>query len=430
MKKKLLATTFLLLLTSLIAKTVSFTTRIIIARTLDDTAMNLYSLAMPTLLFLLTISYFGIPSALTKLISSNKENKHYLSASIIISLVNNILLVIFTILFIPIYAKYILKQEVLIPVLYSIVPILLPVAISGLFKGYLIGKYKIIISQSAQVFEEICRLLFFVLFANNYTSSPITLASFAIFSLCIGEIASCLYLGIYIMFHKNASISKVFSFKIPIAAYQEVFKISVPMTSSKLIGSFTLFLEPIIMLSVVAFTNHNQMIDTYTSINAYILPLLTLPSFSTIAISNWVLTSFSNAYSLKDKTKCRQIFCYSNLFALFVGSIVGIALFLFPYEIANLLYKKDSFAPLLKITALPFIIYAAQPILGSILYAANRSKNALFDTFCGCTIRLSIIFIFSPIIGDLAIVLALLASMITTTLLHFINVCFIFHNYK
>ena len=428
MKKKIFATTFLILLTSLIAKIISFVTRIIIARTLDTTAMNYYSLAMPSLLFLLTISYFGIPSALTKLISSNKENKHYLSASIIISLVNNILLIIFTILFIPLYAKYILKQEILIPILYAIVPILLPVALSGLLKGYLIGKYKIVVSQFAQVFEEICRLTFFVIFAHNFISSPIMLASFAVFSMCIGEIGSCLYLSFYIIFHKTTKFSHALSFKIPFVAYQEVFKISIPMTSSKLIGSFTMFLEPIIMLSVISLTSHNAMIQTYTSINAYILPLITIPSFATVAISNWVLTSFSNAFSLKNMKKCQQIFLYSTIFALAVGFSVGIVLFIFPNEIAMLLYKKDSFAPMLKLTALPFILYATQPILGSILYAANKHKNALFDTVCGCILRLLIIFFLSPIVGDLAIVLALVISMLTTTLLHFLNCCMIFHD--
>ena len=59
MKKTLLRSTFLLLLVSVIAKILSFLVRILLARTLSESAMNYYTLASPTMVIMIYLSANG-----------------------------------------------------------------------------------------------------------------------------------------------------------------------------------------------------------------------------------------------------------------------------------------------------------------------------------------------------------------------------------
>ncbi len=67
-----------------------------------------------------------------------------------------------------------------------------------------------------------------------------------------------------------------------------LFKIAIPTTGSRLIGSIGYFLEPIILTYVLLKVGYssNYITTHYGIINGYVYPLLLLPSFFTLAISN------------------------------------------------------------------------------------------------------------------------------------------------
>lgn len=86
--------------------------------------------------------------------------------------------------------------------------------------------------------------------------------------------------------------------------YDQVLQISIPMTSSRFIGSFTSFLEPLLMLALIKESMHAAMIEAYGIINGYLLPLLTMPSFLTITLSNMLLPAFTYRLYRHDAQKC------------------------------------------------------------------------------------------------------------------------------
>lgn len=58
--------------------------------------------------------------------------------------------------------------------------------------------------------------------------------------------------------------------------------ISLPTTGSRLIGSISMFLEPILLTTIllkVGYSN-NFIITEYGILNGYVMPLILLPSFS------------------------------------------------------------------------------------------------------------------------------------------------------
>ena len=428
MKKKVIKTTCILLVISALSKLLSFLIRIFIARILSSEAIQYYSLTTPVLVFLMTLSQFGIPSALTQMIASRKKAQDTVAAAIVLSLINNFLLIILCVLGIPLYARLILHQSLLIPVLYACVPLLPMVMLSGLCKGYLIGRQNMILASSSQITEEIVRLLFLWFLYPFFSSNPVLMASFAILSQTAGEIGSCIHLGFALILKQHKRIH------IPLHALhmdtiKELLNLSIPMTSARLIGSLTAFLEPIILLGIVVESHKDAYLEIFSQMNTYILPLITLPGFFSLIISSWLLPAFSQAFATNIK-RARQLFLASFSFSLVAGCSICGFLFLFAKPVCTLLYHKTDMVSLLKMLALPFSLYAAQPVLGSVLHGANQSTRAMIDTICGCCMRLVSLAVMVQNSFAYAAPVALILSVSVTTLLHLQACSALFINHK
>ena len=165
MKKTVLQSTVILVIVSVIAKALSFIVRIMLARTLSPSAMNYYTLAAPTMVFFITLAQMGIPGALSKVIAQSDHPHQPLKVSVILSLLNNAVIILTFLLVLPFLATRILKQKEILPVLYAIIPLIPLVSLSGILKGYLFGLQHHVQATSSQLFEEGSRILFlFVVF--------------------------------------------------------------------------------------------------------------------------------------------------------------------------------------------------------------------------------------------------------------------------
>lgn len=416
MKKKLIKTTFFLLLYSSIAKVLSFFVRIYLARRMSTQAMNYYALTSPTILLLITLAQMGIPNAMAKLLASGKEYQKTLKASICFSIFNNLLLLAVIALGIPILARLIFHEEVLIPVLYSSLPMIPLVTLSGLCKGYLMGKQRLIPYSMAQITEEVFRIGFLMM-TLPMCSDAVILAKLAILSMAVGELGSALHMVIAILMNTKPNADFMQS-KAEKAIYFQILAVALPMTLSRLIGSFSFFLEPMAMMLNVPMANQAEMVNQFTMLNSYVMPIITLPSFATIMISNWTLPSFSDSYSKKDHTKMRSIFNYTCGFSLLIGIAWSAVLYFFPETICQLLYKQTVMAPTLKYLALPFILYGLQPVLSVMIHGADQSHKALVDTTLGCIVRLVLMAVLPIFCGTDSLAISLAISMLVTTLLH------------
>lgn len=418
MKKKILKTTILLMMISALSKLLSFIIRILIARLLNEEAINYYSLASPVLMFLISLSNFGIPNALTQLVASKKDAQPSISAAILLSLANNVLLILVCILGIPLYAHFLLKQDVLIPVLYACIPMLPMVMVTGLMKGYFMGRQKMLFAASSQITEEIFRLAFLIFFYPSFSSSPVMMAAFALFSQTIGEIGSCLHLSLSLLFKQRRRLIQYIMPDFQQHAIVEVLSLSVPMTAARMTGSLTAFLEPVLMLNAASLSMKEIYISVYSQISTYVLPLITLPSFFSIALSGWVLPAFSQAFGKNNIKKARSIFFFSTMFAVVSGGICAVLFFFFGEPICLLLYQKNDMVPLLKLLCFPFAFYSAQPILTCILHGAQKSTRAMMDTLCGCAVRLVSLVLLCKTSIPSAAAIAMILSSLTTTFLH------------
>lgn len=418
MKQKFIKSAAILIILSIIAKILSFIVRIILARTLDSSALAYYSLLNPTIVIIITIAQMGIPNALAKLVASDSKCRGIVKSSIILSILNNICLCFIFALIIPVISHLIYRDDNLIPCLVSVFPLIPIITISGLLKGYLIGRQEHVFSTFSSIIEEVVRIAF-ILFCFNYYNglNSIMMCNVAILSISVSEIASIVF-----MFIRTFFITR-YKRKYPLAThYREILNLSLPMTGARIVGSLTYFLEPIIMIAGFNIVYKDLMIESYSILNNYVVPLITMPSFISVTLSTYLLSSFTFLVSKKQYRQARKLLFTIVLICLFIGIVCGLGCYYYSDTLLRSLFHNSSGIEFTKLISFPFIIYSIQPVLSSILHAYDKSKSALFSTITGSVVRLLIVFSLTPFIKGYSLLLALILGMLTTTLIHLFNV--------
>ena len=420
MKKTVVVSAFHLIYISVLAKLLSFLVRILLARKLGSEAMSCYSIVAPTMVFLISLVQQGIPAALSKLSAQSSDPKLPLAAGACISALTIALTLSLFTCILPFFAGELLHDIRLIPVLRALLPLLPAVALSGLLKGYLQGIQHHYAANITQLYEEAARIVFLVVcFALFPTQDPIALASLAMFSVTVGELASCICMLFHLRFsfHHIRIAPRVLS-RVRPDQLRDILSISMPMMGSRLSGSLTYFLEPICMLLLVPASMSAQIVEGYGILNGYTLPLLTMPSFLSITLSNYLLPSFSYAIAHHQKKKAKKSCLLILSCCLLSGILYALFCYCFSEPLFQLFYHTSQGADQLHVLALPFLFYSLQPPLSALLHACSLSAQAFCDTLIGSLFRLGCVCFLTPYLQVEALLIALSGGMLITTFLH------------
>lgn len=420
MKKTVVVSAFHLIYISVLAKLLSFLVRILLARKLGSEAMSCYSIVAPTMVFLISLVQQGIPAALSKLSAQSSDPKLPLAAGACISALTIALTLSLFTCILPFFAGELLHDIRLIPVLRALLPLLPAVALSGLLKGYLQGIQHHYAANITQLYEEAARIVFLVVcFALFPTQDPITLASLAMFSVTVGELASCICMLCHLRFsfHHIRIAPRMLS-RVRPDQLRDILSISMPMMGSRLSGSLTYFLEPICMLLLVPASMSAQIVEGYGILNGYTLPLLTMPSFLSITLSNYLLPSFSYAIAHHQKKQAKKSCLLILSCCLLSGILYALFCYCFSEPLFQLFYHTSQGADQLHVLALPFLFYSLQPPLSALLHACSLSAQAFCDTLIGSLFRLGCVCFLTPYLQVEALLIALSGGMLITTFLH------------
>lgn len=420
MKKTVVVSAFHLIYISVLAKLLSFLVRILLARKLGSEAMSCYSIVAPTMVFLISLVQQGIPAALSKLSAQSSDPKLPLAAGACISALTIALTLSLFTCILPFFAGELLHDIRLIPVLRALLPLLPAVALSGLLKGYLQGIQHHYAANITQLYEEAARIVFLVVcFALFPTQDPIALASLAMFSVTVGELASCICMLFHLRFsfHHIRIAPRMLS-RVRPDHLRDILSISMPMMGSRLSGSLTYFLEPICMLLLVPASMSAQIVEGYGILNGYTLPLLTMPSFLSITLSNYLLPSFSYAIAHHQKKQAKKSCLLILSCCLLSGILYALFCYCFSEPLFQLFYHTSQGADQLHVLALPFLFYSLQPPLSALLHACSLSAQAFCDTLIGSLFRLGCVCFLTPYLQVEALLIALSGGMLITTFLH------------
>ncbi len=417
MKEKFIKSTLILLIGGLVTKVLSLVIKITMTRLMGPKGLSMYMLVLPTFSLLINIGTFSLPLALSKLISEDTRNNKNLFFSVLpIILVINLSLIILIIISAKYISTTLLKNSDLYISILSMSLVIPFTTISSICRSYFFGKEKMYPHVISNIIENITRLILMIIGIPYFLKFSLKITiSFIILSNIISEVTSTLILILYLP--KQITLKR--EDFIPNKVYiKDTLKISVPNTMSRLIGSIAYFLEPIILIEFLSKNYSLSYITTeYGVIGGYVIPLILLPSFFTLAISQALLPLVSKEYTKNNLLYIKRKIKQTLILSLAMGLIVTIPLTLKPELFLNLIYKTTIGSNYMKVLApICLLEYIQSPISFS-LDAMGKSKDNFITSIISISSRLLSLIILSNFkIGIYAYIISLSINIILTTL--------------
>ena len=423
MKEKFIKSTIILVIGGGLTKLLGMIIKIIATRIIGTEGIGMYMLILPTFNLFITLCTLSLPVAISKVIAEDKVN----NKKLIFSLIPVVILVdLFLILIIIVTAPYI--SSILLHDKRLYYPILamsltLPfISLSSIARGYFFGKERMFPHTLSNIFEQVIRLILFIYILPKLVNKSLTLAVTGMVMVnIISELSSIVILFLFLP--KSFKIEKS-DFKFDFTNLKDIFSVSIPTTLGRLVGSIGYFFEPIVLtyfLLKMGFSN-NYIVLEYGILSGYIMPLLLMPSFISLAISSALLPVISKYYSIKRKDLVIKKIRQASIISLLIGTITTLTLFLFPSFFLKLIYNTNEGVNYIRILAFPFIIFYLQAPFASALQAINKSKQVMIANLVGIILKLLIIMILSLLdFGMYSLVIATIFNIIFITIWHFLD---------
>ena len=416
-KNKFIVSTLILIIGGMLTKFLGFVIKVVYTRILNDDAISLYMLVMPTYSLLITTASLALPIAISKLVAEGKKAiKLAFNTGIIIILVNFIIITIM-ILSSNFIANNLLNEPRSKYLLIACSLTLPFISISSLIKGYFFGKQKVHPYAISNVLEQVIRLIIIYLVLPILLEKSIMHAVIGLILLSIiSEISSIIIFMFFMpkkftITKKDISIDKVY--------IKDILNVSIPTVSSKIIGNIGFFFEPVILTNLLIFSGYTSkyVILEYGIYNAYSIGLLTIPAFFINAICQILVPEISK-YKNNYKMIKRRIM-QSVSFSFLLGTISSIIIFIFRDNLLFLVYHTSNGSNYIKVLAPAFVLFYLEAPLSSSLQALGKAKLSMKITTIGVIIKLFFLSILSLChIGIYSLVISEIINIIVVVYLN------------
>lgn len=420
MKNKFVMGTIILLTGGFFSKFLGFVLRIIITRQIGTEGIGLYSLVMPTFGLFITIATFSYPVAISKIISAKgKSSKKAIFSIIPISIILNLFTLLIIFLISKPLANIFLKDQRLYIPLLSIGFTLPFIGLSSIIKGYYWGKQRMGIYILSNIVEQIVRIIVLIFLIPKVIKVSLVLTiSLIIVVNVLSETSSIIVMLLGLP--KGVKITK--EDLRPSKEYiKDIMNICVPSTSSKIVGSISHFLEPIVLINVLSYVGYsnNYIVTEYGIVNGYSLALLLIPQFFTMSISTSLIPELSKSYSIEDIKNCKKRLFQITGLSLMIGAFSTGIIFAVPEYFLNLIYNTNLGANYIRVLAPFFLLYFINTPLASAMQALDMSKDEMQITLLTSFVKLFLLTLLAFLkIGMYSLIISTIITLIYSTYLH------------
>ena len=421
MKNTFIKSTIILIIGGFITKILGMIIKIVITRMIGSEKYCLYALIMPTMMLLISISQLGLPTALNVLIAKGKNAKKLITTALILSLTIDFI-IIFILLFSSQYISITLLHEKKVNLGLIAIGLILPfISISNMLRSYFFAKERMLPHVVTNILEDIVKLLAIILLLPIFLKKGIDIAiAFIVLTNILSELTSII--GFIFLIPKFKYKKK--DIKPNKKDIKSLLNIALPTTGSKIIGSIGYFLEPIIITYVlykIGFSN-NYIIKEYGIINGYVLPLILLPSFFTLAISSALIPNVSKNYTNKKYKLVKRKIKQAIICCLIIGIPASILFTIIPELPLKLIYNTNEGINYIKFLAPICLLHYIQAPISTSLQAMNKAKISLKGTLYGTIIRTILLFLLSYKLGIWSLIIATGVNIVFVTTYDYINV--------
>ena len=269
----------------------------------------------------------------------------------------------------------------------------------------------------SNILEQIVRLIFIIFVIPRLMNYGLKIAvTFVVLINILSEFTSIVSL---ILFIPNKKIN-ILDFKFDKIIFKDVLNISLPSTGSRLIGSFSYFLEPIILTFILLYVGYNNEYITmeYGVITGYVQPLILLPSFFTMAISTSLLPVISSNYSKGNYVYAKKKLKQALTISLGIGLFFTVIFMTMPDILLKLIYNTNLGVNYIRVICPFFLLHYIQGPLTAYLQAINKADIAMSGTLVGAVIKNILLLILPMFMGIWGFIVSSIVNIFYVTIQH------------
>ncbi|MFJ7933555.1 oligosaccharide flippase family protein [Sporosarcina sp. NPDC096371] len=419
--------TVVLMVAVFLSKLLGFVFRIQFMRIAGEEAVGIYMTAYPAFIFFLSLVQLGVPIAIAKVIAELDAKGQtvklpaVMKTATFITILTSAVFIPACILFVPYLSETLLSNAASSTTLYVGIAIVPIAAIGGLIRGYFQGIARIEETAWSQIIEQFVRIALITwllpyLLINGNTAMN---AAYAMVVTLLAELVSLLYLFFKYQ-QKKKRVPK--DQKVKRYPMEPLLAIALPSSGSRLFGTFTWFLEPIIFLRALAMSGVTAVAATslYGIISGVLIPLLLFPSFIPYALSVVLVPAVSGAVASTNKGKLQERIHLSLRLSALTGAFAAAVFYVHGQALAEKLFHVTEGASFMTLLAPIFFFYYIQSPLYSILQATGDAKAGMMNSVYGGIAKLGVMFILAsqPGLQVTGAVLAIGFGVLITSFLH------------
>lgn len=420
--------TAVLMVAVFLSKLLGFVYRIQFMRIAGEEAVGIYMAAYPAFIFFLSLVQLGVPIAIAKVIAELEAKGQaakipaVMKSATTITILTAAVFIPASILFVPYLSETLLGNPDAAAALYAGIAIVPIAAVGGLIRGYFQGIARIEETAWSQIIEQFFRIMlitWFLPFILSHDNNSMN-AAYAMVITLLAEVTSVLYL--LFKYRQQKKRRPVQHEKVQRYPFEPILSIALPSSGSRLFGTFTWFLEPIIFLRALSMAGVTAVAATslYGIISGVLVPLLLFPAFIPYALSVVLVPAISGAAASTNKKKLQDRIHLALRLSALTGTFAASIFFVHGQVLAEKLFHITEGGSYMTILAPVFFFYYIQGPLYSILQATGDAKAGMMNSVYGGIAKLGVMFILAsqPGLQETGAVLAIGFGVLITSFLH------------
>lgn len=401
--KVFIKNTVVLVLTSLILRSVGIVFRVYLADKIGSEGIGLYQLIFSVYMLAATFATTGLSTAVTRLVADNLEKgktaiRKIMTRAAALTMAVSVVSTAAVFLFAPQIARYWIKDQASITAL-KILSFSLPfMGISSLIRGYFIARRKATQPSLVQLFEQAVRIGVIMLCLSHTAGKGIAASATAVlFGDTVAEAASCLlHILLYYVDRKPLKDGEGVT-----GVVREILRISLPLTGIGYMSTALHTTENLLVPTRLTpfYGARERGLEFYGAIRGMAMPILFFPASFLTSLSTMLIPEMSEANALGRKAEVSSTVKNSLKITLSLSIFVGAVFFFWAEDVAKVIYDDRDVGYIIRVLSpiVPFMYM--ESVAAGILKGLDRQMSMLGYNLVDSVLRIITVFIFLPIFG-------------------------------
>lgn len=414
-KNNLLRQGTILAAAGILVRIIGMIYRIPLANIVGDEGNGVYSVAFNVYNIALVLSSYGLPMAVSKMISAKIANKEYQNtrrifrASLIFACITGgvaALVIFFGAGWLAenVYSGY---AGIEMP-LMVLAPTVFIVAVLGVLRGFFQGYGNMIPTAVSQIFEQIVNAIVSIvaalLLVNAHPGSP-KLAGYGAmggtFGTCFGAATALLCVFIwYLACRKTllksgepASVEKI-------QAYPDIYKVilltTVPIILGQTFYQISAVFDDILFGNIMAARGYSTEVISGSSgvYNSIYVLMISIPMGVATALASSALPSIVRSYALDDEEEVKEKIHSVIKFNMMIAIPAAVGLAVIGEPVVRMIYPRLDYATggsMLRMGSLAVVFYAISTVTSSILQALDKMNRPVIHSAISLVIHVILV---------------------------------------